>query len=149
MARPLRLSSYSIPVERLGKAAEQAGETIGLPHLSKLPVELLHTVCDYSNESLLWRYISAINLAADASTVKDELVSSIQLTAIRSWERHGELRLDDPATLPLIMRITMDTDGIRRVERLETVPEYDGECHKHYAYIVVHEGFIRKITAQL
>ncbi|KAL6881165.1 hypothetical protein J3F83DRAFT_37397 [Trichoderma novae-zelandiae] len=145
MARPLYLPIRSMHVAGL----KQAAKSLGLPELSKFPPELLDQIRDNSNKSLFWKCVSALSLALDESDDLDDELVVLQLDAIVSWERHGPLKLALGATLPPMIRITMDADGISKVERLHTVPTYAGERHKHYAYIVVDEEVMSKAQAQL
>ncbi|KAL7789021.1 hypothetical protein V8C37DRAFT_411385 [Trichoderma ceciliae] len=134
-ARPLHLPYRHVDVGGL----EIAAEAFGLPELSrlsKLPIELLDSIHDYSEDSLLWRCVSALKSAADASNLDDEPSSIIPLATILSWERYGGIQSAAPKSLPPVMRVTMDADSISKVERLAMHPQYAGECHKHFAYIV-------------
>ena len=128
---------------------KQATESLGLPDLFDLPAELLDQIHDNSKGYFFWRCVSALKLALDESEDLDDTLAVLRLDSIVSWERHGPLEMALGATLPPIIRITMDVDGISKVERLPTVPSYDGECHKHFAYIVVYEEVMSEANAQL
>ncbi|PTB70705.1 hypothetical protein BBK36DRAFT_1086258, partial [Trichoderma citrinoviride] len=135
VARPLCLPIRSMHAAVL----KQATESLGLPNLFKLPAELLDQIHDNSRGYFFWRCVSALRLALDESGDLDDALEVLRLNSIVSWERHGLLKLARYGTLPPIIRITMDEDGISKVKRLPAIPSYDGEHHKHYAYIVVHE----------
>ncbi|EHK22603.1 uncharacterized protein TRIVIDRAFT_126216, partial [Trichoderma virens Gv29-8] len=110
----------------------------GLPQLCGLPVELLEMIRGFSAHSLFWRSISALRMAAYVSDTRDGL-SQTQVVALRhvvSWERGGRLDKSESQTLPPILRLTMDSDGISRVERLPSHPRYSRGNYTHTAYIV-------------
>ncbi|KAL7938370.1 hypothetical protein V8C35DRAFT_330312 [Trichoderma chlorosporum] len=112
----------------------------GLPQLCGLPAELLEMIHGYSAHASFWRAISALRIAAHVSETKDELPLSqgAALRHVASWERGGQLDLDqsESQTLPPIVRLTMDSDGISRVERLPSHPRYLRKSFTHTAYIV-------------
>ncbi|KAL7916319.1 hypothetical protein GGI35DRAFT_33567 [Trichoderma velutinum] len=114
----------------------------GLPQLCGLPVELLEMIRGYSAHSLFWRSISALRVAAHVSDTRDELQRSevVALRHVVSWERGGELDKSDSQTLPPIIRLTIDSDGISKIERLSSHPRYSRGNYTHTAYIVGSEN---------
>ncbi|KAI3326612.1 hypothetical protein HD806DRAFT_487712, partial [Xylariaceae sp. AK1471] len=97
-----------------------------LPHLYKLPLEILQMIQSYSKHALIWRGILAFNLAAYISNKTAGSLSTIPLQDIIYWERGNQPQVMLSPSLPLI-RITVDLIGISKIERTSCQP-YEGEC---------------------
>ncbi|KAL7947835.1 hypothetical protein V8C42DRAFT_363409 [Trichoderma barbatum] len=108
----------------------------GLPQLRELPDELLEMIRRYSANSPFWQSISALRMAKYVSDTIDETHKSkvVALRYVDSWERGGKLRKSE--TLPPSIRLTMDSDGINKIERLISYPQYSRDNYTHAAYIV-------------
>ncbi|KAL6797649.1 hypothetical protein GGI42DRAFT_361720 [Trichoderma sp. SZMC 28013] len=115
-AKPLFLPNR-VDKHTLGAVAEM----FGLPQLCGLP-----------------RSISALRVATYVSDMRDESQQSevVALRHVISWERGGKLDKSDSRTLAPIIRLTIDSDGISRVERLSSHPRYLRGNYTHTAYIV-------------
>lgn len=77
-------------------------------------------------------------MATYVSDMRDESQQSevVALRHVISWERGGKLDKSDSRTLAPIIRLTIDSDGISRVERLSSHPRYLRGNYTHTAYIV-------------
>lgn len=122
----------------------------GLPRLYTLPLELLEMIRQYSRHSLLWRCIPVLHLASYVSTTEPEPLLTIPLREILFWERNGKFErvTGSPSLLPTL-RLTVDSVGISKVERLPGPPIYIGECTSRFAFIVQDEASISKVVARL
>ncbi|QYS93233.1 hypothetical protein H0G86_000619 [Trichoderma simmonsii] len=71
------------------------------------------------------------------SNMGDESQQSevVALRHVVSWKRGGKLDKSDSQT-PVIIRLTIDSDGISRVERLVDCPRYFRKNSRYTAYIV-------------
>jgi len=71
------------------------------------------------------------------STVDLEPLLEVPLRGILSWERSGKFECvgGSPSQL-LILRLTLDSVGIRKVEYLPGPPLYVRECTSHSTFIV-------------
>lgn len=116
------------------KTLERVAEICGIPWLSKLPPELVEVVRKFSLHELLWRSISVIRLVARLSTSSAPLLK-VPLDAILSWERGGKLACAS-SSYPRWVRLTIDPDGISKVERLSERPLYDSTTTERLAFIV-------------
>lgn len=133
-----------------------AAEALDLLKLRDLPPEILNWIRIYSPTSLFWRYSSVLELArglskaaASESACKDIL--SIPLPLIWTWKR-GELpvsiapsEVSAPAISPKapIIRLTIDSYGLREVERLQEKPPYRTWRSDHLAYVIVEEHSLK------
>ncbi|KAL7822694.1 hypothetical protein V8C26DRAFT_425659 [Trichoderma gracile] len=147
-ARPLLLPS-DVDKPRLDAVAGH----LGLQKLAALPVELADMILHHSADALLWRGISAWRLAEHLAGMRDDARQPqvMWLREILRWERGGELVASQPQALPPIVRLTMDSDGIRCVERLSSQPSYLKGSHKRMAYIVasVDDDTLRHVRVEL
>ncbi|KAJ4136493.1 hypothetical protein NW768_004107 [Fusarium equiseti] len=144
-AQPLHLSVQKPESESL----KRTGEICGLSDMYRLPRELLDMIqCD-SRRSLFWRCISAVQLASRVTRTTPKPLISFQLGQVLSWKRNEYPEYITSKTELPIIRLTIDSDGISRVERLSCAPVYSGECNNHYRPIVEHVSQVAKIQVQL
>ncbi|GKU07225.1 hypothetical protein FLAG1_10981 [Fusarium langsethiae] len=144
-ARP-HLSGQQLGSDTLKRMSEMCG----LPELCRVPRELLEMIRGYSRHSLFWRCISAIRTASCVTRTAPEPHLTVQLSQVLSWKRSGKLECITSTTPPPpIIRLTIDSDGISRVERLSCTPIYSGECNNSYRSVVQHASLIAGIEAQI
>ena len=106
-----------------------------IPQLANIPRELVDSIRQFSQHSLFWRSILVIRLASESSSSLKQPYCKIPLDNIQSWERGGELiRASHP--LPPAIRLTIDQDGISKIERLHAEPPYCDVAAKRQAFIV-------------
>ena len=116
-----------------------------LPSLYKLPLEILHMIQSYSEHVLIWRGVLALDLAARISMETPSSLSTIPLSSILFWERGTQPQIASSPSPPLI-RITVDSVGISKIERISCQP-YKGECCSSRVYMVVQEQTISQCKA--
>lgn len=125
----------------------------GLPRLYTLPLELLEIIRQHSRHSLLWRCIPALQLADYVSATEPEPLLTVPLRELLFWERgrKSEPVIGSPESrTPLPgLRLTVDSVGISKVERLPRPPVYTGEYSSRSAFIVQNEGTISQVVVQL
>ncbi len=92
-----------------------------------LPIEIVQQVQSYSTSSLLWRYNAVLDLVDQLSVASPDELVSIPLWDVLAWERGGSLVLATEPTRPPIVRLTIDSRGINKVERLSERPRFDGQ----------------------
>ncbi|KAI1502077.1 hypothetical protein F5X99DRAFT_380534 [Biscogniauxia marginata] len=118
----------------------------GLSQLCEFPPELLWIVQGYSQHASLWRATSALRLATFVSVTDSEPLITMPLDDVSSWKR-GEKPECVSSRLGVI-RLTIDCDGIKRVERLSCCPAYAGESNNRFAFIVEegksHSGLVAR-----
>ncbi|KAK0748184.1 hypothetical protein B0T21DRAFT_406722 [Apiosordaria backusii] len=120
---------------------------IGLPQLSQLSAELTKMIQDFSAGSLIWRLTRVMMLAMEGPLSGKE--QSCLLSKVSAWERGGEPVIaadDNEPALPQIIRLTMDSRGLREIERLQEKPVYRYGRSESKAFAVFNEmdsGFAR------
>lgn len=122
----------------------------GLRRLYTLPSELLEIIRQYSRHSLLWRCVPALQLAAYVSATKPNPLLTIPLRELLFWDHSGKFeRLTGSQSRHLTLRLTIDSAGISKLERLPKPPIYIGEYTNRFAFIVQDEASISHIMVQL
>lgn len=128
-------------------ALAKTAELVGLPQLSRLPAELLDTIHDLSRDSLFWKCVWALWLAADVSPDPGP-PHTIPLRDVLAWEAGGDLeRAPAPSCVPV--RLTIHPQGISKVERIADRPPYDVDLRTCSAYAFIDAQNIDGIMVQL
>ena len=130
---------------------KRVSQLFGLPLLYTLPQELVEIIRRYSQHSLLWRCVPVFQLAAHISTTAPAPLLTLPLSDLHSWERNGTLQRVTSATQSslLTLRLTVDSHGINKVERLINRPQYTGERTSQSAFIIVPGDSDSRAVAQL
>lgn len=130
-----------------GRGVGLAAELCGLPGLLDLPLELADIVSDYARPSPLWRFAAVLDLVASLSEESAETMESVPLSSISSWQRGGApaLSLDNSAN-PVI-RLTIDSRGLRQIMRFPEMPNPTQARTDTYAFVVEHELVFKGVTA--
>ncbi|KAK0670419.1 hypothetical protein QBC41DRAFT_95735 [Cercophora samala] len=115
---------------------------LGLPELSqRLCPELTKMVQDFSADSLVWRLTRVSGLAKDIPPPSG-LPQSFLLSNISAWERGREpvLAADGyKSAMPQVIRLTVDSRGLQRIERLYEKPVYRYGRSESKAFAVFYE----------
>ncbi|KAK4446930.1 hypothetical protein QBC34DRAFT_468634 [Podospora aff. communis PSN243] len=92
---------------------------LGVEHFSNLPLELVHEVYEESYNSMVWRYGRILDLGDRAAAASPtDAATKVQLSKVLSWARGGQPVVSDELDHPPIVRLMMDGDGLRCIERL-------------------------------
>ncbi|KAM5355274.1 hypothetical protein ACJ41O_001920 [Fusarium nematophilum] len=119
--QPLHLQPNDIVVP-----SSAVAQALGIPKLALLTPEIVQIVRSYSADSLLWRFCIASRVARLASGEPSQSPVTIPLRDISSWERGNEPKLAGTSPQGPIVRLTLDTLGIKKVERF---PGYTHRSH--------------------
>lgn len=103
-------------------------ESIGIPELASLPMEIVQLIRSYSRESAFWRYSTVQDVAERSSNghiaSATTTFQSFPFHEISAWERESEpLLATDTLQLPII-RLLVDSYGIGKLERLPNWPRH-------------------------
>lgn len=131
-----------IPNATLG-AITKVANRYGLPELPKMPPEIRQMIQDYSQPSLFWRLVAALDLAAHFDAVpSSKSFSSVPVRQIAGWARGGAPIVQSQALdhLPIVS-LTIDSRGIRKLERLPAgEPQYSSKRFDSIVFIIEDEG---------
>ncbi|KAI1464152.1 uncharacterized protein F4812DRAFT_214061 [Daldinia caldariorum] len=145
-ARPVHLPGYRLDITSL----KELSRVCQLSQLCKLPPELLSIIQGYSEHALFWRAVSAHSFAARILSSSPEPLLTMSLGDILFWKRGGkpEKRRNDYPPGVSLVRFTIDSDGISKIERVSSHVFKEGP-RNGFAYIVEQERKIAKFAAQL
>jgi len=135
-----------LPRKNLDRDALQVvAARCGISQLAALPSEIVQIIransepydCDQCS---FWNIVAAVSLANQVSVKEDsEPLQTVRLSRILSWERGGKLQrigIESRSQYKAV-RVTIDGDGISRVEALPEVPLYSGECYDTLSFAVL------------
>lgn len=102
----------------------------------------------YIDPSLLWRYLTVVERAKSLSKPRNRDKQTIPLCNVLQWNRLGNMQVcDSSTTLPLI-RITIDSCGIEKIDRVavDEDPEYSPTSFR--LFIVEYASKLSSVEAQ-
>lgn len=128
-------------------------DALGIPRMRVLPPEILGMVYYNSATSLFWRYSRALDLARRLSTTStdstaclDELLS-VPLCTVSAWKRSGSPAFSKIARQLPIFRLTIDSHGIREIERLPERPRVQRTRTDSLAFVILEQCYLQGVTA--
>lgn len=129
-APPVVLPETDIPRSGFSMVAEK----YCMPRLSRIPIEIVALIRKHSTTSLFWRLASALQLADDLSKVAANDLVSMPFCKIGRWER-GSPPVTSSHQLPFVS-LTIDSRGIRQVQRFRDKVQYSQERYDHLVFVV-------------
>ncbi|KAK4230502.1 hypothetical protein QBC38DRAFT_496493 [Podospora fimiseda] len=115
-------------------------KTLGIPEMQRLPTEIIKMIRDYSSGNLFWRYNSVVTFAHQPRPPGDFPSCVVELGKVMSWERNQQPVLTDAEIWPSIVRITMDSRGLKRLERFQEMPPHQYGRSDSEAYSVFRQA---------
>lgn len=125
-------------------ALYRVADIVGVPQLRSLPVELLRIVLHHARHSIFTRTVATIEAATHPKSVSRQVVP---LNGIGFFERHKSVFLPRSSDLGRFLRITIDVEGIQKVERLSARPAFSTEASEHLAYVVKEDEALCNVNA--
>lgn len=122
-------------------ALEQVACVFGLPRLPSLPPELLHIIRRCTLHAFFWRAIATVSRAIRPVSQSQRL---LPLDSVGLFER-GKQFAPIPPVLGPVVRISIDAEGIRTIERLPRRSDISDGGSRHMAYIVEEETPLRGV----
>lgn len=109
-----------------------------LSKMKLLPPELRKAIWDISSSNFLW-YCSILDLASEFASPlfvpKQHKQPSIPVTNITAWDRGSQPVEKDSSDKPII-RLTIDSQGLRCIERLTESPSWSSTRSDDLMYVV-------------
>lgn len=119
-------------------------ESIGIPKLASLPMEIIQLIRSYSRESPFWRYTIVQDVAERSSSHQTASATttfqSFSLRKISAWERGSEPLLATDTSQPPIIRLLVDSHGIGKLERLTDWPRHTASRSDTRVYAFLDES---------
>ncbi|MBE3041144.1 hypothetical protein IMZ48_00865 [Candidatus Bathyarchaeota archaeon] len=120
----------------------------GLPQLPGLPVEIRQIIRSHSESALFWRLTAALDLAAQFHATPTSDHTSVPLRDVTGWERGCLPSLSKDSHHLRIIRITIDSCGIKKLERLPAgEPRYSNRRFDTKVFVIMDEGHFDGVTA--
>jgi hypothetical protein len=136
---PTRRLASNLPLACDLSALLGCADRYGLTQLRTLPVELLITIEEFSRPHLFWRCVASVDLATQLSAGTSLPLQSFRLSSVVSWDRGNApviaAKGGDDFTAPII-RLTIDSGGLRKLERLPERPPYEQRRFDESVFIV-------------
>ncbi len=138
------------PHERVDQAVlRRIAGISGCQLLRSLPLELVELVRQAAPHTLFWRAISTITMAGRLMT-PSQPSRVLPLRDIEVWERGGQVMRVSQLGEPGPMRLEIDSDGIRKIDRFAATSEhYPGPFTNNRAYILEKDDDLTDIDAYL
>jgi hypothetical protein len=111
-----------------------AATACSLPQLAAVPAEILHIIGTYAQPSPLSRYRTVIDLAADWNGRALSWQPSLPLSNIALWDRDSRDVVE--GNLSPIVKITIDSSGLKRIETLTDYPPFVNKRSDTEVYII-------------
>ncbi|POR37352.1 Uncharacterized protein TPAR_02437 [Tolypocladium paradoxum] len=139
-------------------ALVHVADKYGMPQLATLPWELVRMIHAWSEPALFWRMAAAFDVATTINALANGTVASVPRRAMRystpvkdllSWDRGYDPVLCQDQDRPPIIRLTLDSRGIRRFERLAENPDPAATARSdQLAFVVQHQSLLRGVNLQ-
>jgi hypothetical protein len=127
----------------------EKADMYGVRLLGQLPAELIQMIHKYSESAEFWRCISALSLARELSRLQKDVAleaTPTPLYNILAWTR-GDSIVVRSEELPPYIRLTLDSRGIRRIERFQERSSYEPAHSNKEAFVVASESELRGVVA--
>ncbi|KAH8738051.1 hypothetical protein BGZ61DRAFT_27171 [Ilyonectria robusta] len=138
-------SLYLDPRTNVQRGIALAAETYNIPLLKSMPFEIADLIRNHSKTDIIWRFASVLDRIERLSTPSLNQLDDISLHKIGSWERDtSPTILANPARG--FIRLTIDFQGLKRIEQLEGRPKPHPKSSDALAYVVESEECLKNIT---
>lgn len=124
-------------------------DDVGISRMRLLPPEVLQMVHGHSATNLFWRYSAASELAKRLNAALSDQLLSIPLCTISTWNRGGEPVITETDYHLPIVRLTIDSRGIKKIERLPEYPWFKRWRTDGLAFVILHQSCLEGVTAHL
>jgi hypothetical protein len=120
-------------------------ERCGL-HLGHLPQVVVGSILEcLPRQEYFWRYLTAIDLARRLSATAPQPLRIVPLNRLVSWERGAPPQVASEESVDLdslapVIRLTMDLDGLKKVERLSSRPQFKHQRFDDHLFLVEREA---------
>lgn len=147
---PTRRLASNLPLACDLSVLLRCAERCGLWKLKTLPVELLIDIEEFSRPHFFWRCVASVDLATQLSAGISQPLQSFLLNSVISWDRGNAPvvaaeGMDDP--IAPIIRLTVDSGGLRKLERLAERPPYKQRRFDESVFIVENQSHFGSTVA--
>ena len=118
---------------------------LGLSQMRTLPPEILQIIYQHSKTSPLWKYGAVTDLARSIISPPSSCVS-LPLCEISAWTRGSVVETLHRDRSP-ILRLTIDSYGIKSIESLSSYPEHRLWRTDYFVYVVTERSNVGGVIA--
>jgi hypothetical protein len=129
------------------KTGESVFEALNISSMRTLPAEILSMIRDYSAASMIWRFQTVSGLIERFPIATTDHLLSLPLQTVSAWKRGGQVMTAESADMLPVMRLTIDSWGIREIERLVESPEFRRRRTDGLAFVVLSHQSLEGINA--
>lgn len=122
-------------------------DDLGISRMRLLPLEVLQTVYEHSATSLFWRYTAASGLTQRLPAALSDQLLSIPLCTVSAWNRGGQPVTAETAHQLPVIRLTIDSWGIKKVERLPENPRFKTWRTDTFVFVILDQSHLEGVTA--
>ena len=114
-----------------------------------MPQEIARVIRNYSASSLFWRFTSALDLAALLRAIPPNDFISVPLCEVTEWEPDsGAPTISTDSDRLNSIRLTIDSRGISRVERLPThYPQHTSRRFDNMVFVILDKSCLDGVVA--
>jgi hypothetical protein len=127
---------------------ESVFEALNISRMKMLPTEILNMIRDYSDTSMIWRIRTVSGLVERFSVATTRQFLSFPLQTVSAWQRGGQPVIADTTDMLPIMRLTIDSRGLREIERLKESPKFKTRRTEDCVFVVLSRDSLEGINAQ-
>ncbi|KAI1100637.1 hypothetical protein F4804DRAFT_318408 [Jackrogersella minutella] len=121
---------------------------MGLGQLKTLPPEIWQIILQYSESYPFWRFVSALDFTSRVSWMPSEATTSIAVSRIAFWGRGNPPEIIIDLTAHPIIRLTIDSHGIAKVERLPSYPSFSETRFDDLAFVIEDQSYFTDAIAR-
>lgn len=110
--------------EKVIKSVSSVFNHINIPRIRSLPPEILQIIYEYSATSIIWRFNIASEVIQQLIIPSSDYLLSIPLYKVSAWKRSSQPRTIEIAYNLPVVRLTINSQGIREVKRLPGNPPF-------------------------
>ena len=132
---PTRLSAHPYPMFDM-KFLRVLSRACGLPHLARMPFDILQHIQAYSADAPFWRPIQVMVFFETVRNLTLGPTLTVPVAQLEGWECDKPILPYSSPKLDPIIRVTIDAHGISKIERLPEMPVYTGEVSRDRLFIV-------------
>jgi hypothetical protein len=116
--------------------------------MRRLPAEILSMIRDYSASNMIWRFQTVSGLIERFPIATTGPLLSLPLQTVSAWKRGGRVTtVERPDILP-VMCLTIDSWGIREIERLAESLEFGRRRTDGLVFVVLSHESLEGINAR-
>lgn len=133
--------------DRVTKTGESLFDALNMSSTRRLPAEILDMIRDYSASSIIWRFQTVSGIVERFPIASTDHLLSLPLQKVSAWKRGSQVTTAERADMLPVMRLTIDSWGIREIERLVESPKFGRRRTDGLVFVVLSHQSLEGINA--